>query len=115
MCRHESFALQAAQDRVDRTAWESGRIEDVEAVPNAIGERMEDERRGIRQIHGRNSTYVEFRASSAPVGSAKQLDWLCWSGAWTACDNSELVSHIFVSWNRLDGWLRQIEGLRFVA
>jgi hypothetical protein len=26
-----------------------------------------------------------------------------------------LVSHVFVSWNQLDGWLRQIEGLRFVA
>jgi hypothetical protein len=27
----------------------------------------------------------------------------------------DLVSRIFVSWNQLDGWLRQIEGLRFVA
>jgi len=26
-----------------------------------------------------------------------------------------VVSYIFVSWNQLDGWLRQIEGLRFVA
>ena len=51
MCRHESFALQAAQDRIDGAAREPGRIENVEAVTNAIGERMEDERRGIRQIH----------------------------------------------------------------
>ena len=26
-----------------------------------------------------------------------------------------LVSRIFASWNQLDEWLRQIEGLRFVA
>jgi hypothetical protein len=26
-----------------------------------------------------------------------------------------VVSRIFASWNRLDEWLRQIEGLRFVA
>ena len=26
-----------------------------------------------------------------------------------------LVSRIFVSWNQLDGWLRQVEGLRRVA
>jgi hypothetical protein len=25
------------------------------------------------------------------------------------------VSRNFASWNQLDGWLRQIEGLRFVA
>jgi hypothetical protein len=25
------------------------------------------------------------------------------------------VSRIFASWNQLDGWLRQIEGLQFVA
>jgi hypothetical protein len=27
----------------------------------------------------------------------------------------ELVSRIFASWNQLDGWLRQAEGLRRVA
>jgi hypothetical protein len=27
----------------------------------------------------------------------------------------ELVSRIFVSWNQLDGWLRQVEELRRVA
>jgi hypothetical protein len=26
-----------------------------------------------------------------------------------------MVSRIFASWNQLDGWLRQIEDLRFVA
>jgi hypothetical protein len=26
-----------------------------------------------------------------------------------------LVSQIFTSWNQLDGWLRQIEGLRRMA
>jgi hypothetical protein len=48
MCRHESLALEAAQDRVDRTAWEPGRIENVEAVTNAFSERLQDERRGVR-------------------------------------------------------------------
>jgi hypothetical protein len=27
----------------------------------------------------------------------------------------ELVSRFFVSWNRLDGWLRRIDGLRRAA
>jgi hypothetical protein len=27
----------------------------------------------------------------------------------------ELVSRIFASWNQLDGWLRQVDGLRQVA
>ena len=29
--------------------------------------------------------------------------------------SGKMVSRIFASWNQLDGWLRQIEGLRFVA
>jgi hypothetical protein len=52
MCQHESLVLEAPQDRVDRTAWEPGRIENVEAVTNAISKRVQDERRGIREIHG---------------------------------------------------------------
>jgi hypothetical protein len=27
----------------------------------------------------------------------------------------KVVSRIFISWNQLDGWLRQIEGLRAAA
>jgi hypothetical protein len=39
------------------------------------------------------------------------LGWVIQSGQMSGSK----VSRIFVSWNQLDGWLRQIEGLRFVA
>ena len=34
-----------------RSGGDPGRIENVEPMTNALSERMEDERRGIRQIH----------------------------------------------------------------
>ena len=30
-------------------------------------------------------------------------------------DERRLVSRIFASWNRMDGWLRQVEALRRAA
>jgi hypothetical protein len=30
-------------------------------------------------------------------------------------EDNVMASRIFASWNQLDGWLRQIEGLRRVA
>jgi hypothetical protein len=31
------------------------------------------------------------------------------------CWANEVVSRIFASWNQLDGWLRQVQGLKRVA
>jgi hypothetical protein len=34
---------------------------------------------------------------------------------WLVINTRRVVSRIFASWNQLDGWLRQVQGLKRVA
>jgi hypothetical protein len=48
-------------------------------------------------------------------GASGSIDYLGSKSQWFGINRLELVSLDFASWNQLDGWLRQVEGLRRVA
>ena len=57
-------------------------------------------RRGTRRF--RSDTTTCGFASDAESRDSVTVDW-------------KMVSRIFLSWNRLDGWLRLVDGLRRAA
>jgi hypothetical protein len=48
---------------------------------------------------------LNFAADFFPASETRSMEAIDW----------EMVSRIFASWNQLDRWLRQVEGLRRVA
>jgi hypothetical protein len=62
----------------------------------------EQDQNGIR-----TGTIGVPRRAATVAPSRDHTDFLAISG--------KVVSRIFASWNQLDGWLRQVEGLRRVA